>query len=79
MPSRKLPPTTIGSTDPDRSRSMPFGSTIAHGLFTLGLGPAFSYEIYELTVFGFRRNYGYNRVRFAAPLRADSRSECALC
>ena len=59
--------------DPDRARSTPFGSTIAHGLLTLSLGPRFSYEIYEVTGVAFGVNYGYGRVRFPAPLPVGSR------
>ena len=60
-------------TDPERARSTPFGSTIAHGLLTLSLGPMFSYEIYEVTGIDFGVNYGYGRVRFPAPLPVGSR------
>ena len=58
--------------DPDRARSTPFGSTIAHGLLTLSLGPRFSYEIYEVAGVDFGVNYGYGRVRFPAPLPVGS-------
>jgi acyl dehydratase len=30
--------------DPERAAQSPFGSTIAHGLYTLGLGPVLTYE-----------------------------------
>ena len=33
--------------DPERAAQSPFGSTIAHGLYTLGLGPRFTYEAYD--------------------------------
>jgi acyl dehydratase len=59
--------------DPERARSTPFGSTIAHGLLTLSLGPRFSYEIYEVAGVDFGVNYGYGRVRFPAPLPVGSR------
>ena len=51
----------------------PLGSTIAHGLLTLSLGPRFSYEVFSLEGFAFGLNYGYNRVRFPDPLPVDSR------
>ena len=54
--------------DPDRAAQSPFGSTIAHGLYTLGLGPRFTYEAYAVEGFAFGVNYGYDRVRFPAPL-----------
>src|SRR5918912_4497527 len=59
--------------DPERARSTPFGSTIAHGLLTLSLGPMFSYEIYEGAGVDFGVIYGYGRVRFPAPLPVGSR------
>lgn len=54
--------------DPERAAQTPFGGTIAHGLFTLSLGPKFSYEIMDMQGFAFGVNYGYDRVRFPAPL-----------
>ena len=59
--------------DPERAAQTPFGSTIAHGLLTLSLGPQFSYSMFSLEGFAFGLNYGYNRVRFPAPLPVDSR------
>ena len=59
--------------DPERAAQTPFGSTIAHGLLTLSLGPQFSYSMFALEGFAFGLNYGYNRVRFPAPLPVDSR------
>src|SRR5919198_187709 len=59
--------------DPERAAQTPFGSTIAHGLYTLSLGPRFTYEAYQLEGFAFGLNYGYERVRFPAPLPVDSR------
>ena len=59
--------------DPERAAQSPFGSTIAHGLYTLALGPRFTYEAYEIEGFAFGVNYGYDRVRFPAPLPVDSR------
>ena len=59
--------------DPERAKDTPFGGTIAHGLYTLSLGPQFSYALWtvEGTVFGL--NYGYEKVRFPAPLPIGSR------
>ncbi len=59
--------------DVERAKETPFGGTIAHGLFTLSLGPRFSYEIMDLQGFAFGVNYGYDRVRFPAPLPIGSR------
>jgi acyl dehydratase len=59
--------------DPARAGAGPFGSTIAHGLLTLSLGPQWSYGIFEFSGFSFAMNYGYDKVRFPAPLPAGSR------
>lgn len=59
--------------DVERAKQTPFGGTIAHGLFTLSLGPKFSYEIVDVQGFAFGVNYGYGRVRFPAPLLVGSR------
>jgi len=54
--------------DPERAADTPFGGTIAHGLYTLSLGPRFSYGLYALEGFAFALNYGYEKVRFPAPV-----------
>jgi acyl dehydratase len=59
--------------DPERAAETPFGSTIAHGLLTLSLGPRLTYEAYAIEGFAFGLNYGYDRVRFPAPLHVGSR------
>ena len=59
--------------DPERAKDTPFGGTIAHGLFTLSLGPKFSYEIVDVQGFAFGVNYGYGKVRFPAPLPVGSK------
>jgi acyl dehydratase len=59
--------------DPERAAQTPFGGTIAHGLYTLGLGPTFTEQAFSLEGFAFALNYGYDRVRFPAPLPVDSR------
>ena len=58
--------------DPERAKETPFGGTIAHGLFTLSLGPKFSYEIFTMEGFAFGVNYGYGKVRFPAPVPVNS-------
>ena len=64
--------------DPDRARSGPFGTTIAHGFLTLSLIPHFL-EI-ALRVEGLRMvvNYGLNKVRFTAPVPVGSRIRAHL-
>jgi acyl dehydratase len=59
--------------DPERAKDTPFGGTIAHGLYTLSLGPQFSYALFELKGVDFGLNYGYNKIRFPAPLPIGSR------
>ncbi|MDX1418717.1 MAG: MaoC family dehydratase [Rubricoccaceae bacterium] len=62
--------------DPERAaRESPFGSTIAHGLLTLSLMPALRAEIGGLPTEGVGRviNYGYDEVRFLAPVTVGSR------
>jgi acyl dehydratase len=60
--------------DPERAKGTPFGATIAHGLLTLSLVPAMAYEVCPY-VEGARYplNYGFNRVRFVAPVIVGSR------
>lgn len=59
--------------DPDRAAQTPFAGTIAHGLLTLALGPRLSYELYELRGYTYAVNYGYDRIRYPAPLPTGSR------
>jgi acyl dehydratase len=59
--------------DPERAKSGPFGTTIAHGFLSLSLlshliESTFSFDDRKMGV-----NYGLNRVRFTAPLPVDSR------
>jgi acyl dehydratase len=60
-------------TDPDRAAGTPLGSTIAHGLYTLALGPMFTYSLVAFEGFVMSLNYGYDKVRFPAPVPVDSR------
>ena len=59
--------------DPERAMQTPFGGTIAHGLYTLSLGPKLTYELFSVEGVAFGLNYGYDRVRFPAPLPVGSR------
>jgi acyl dehydratase len=59
--------------DVERAAGSPFGRTIAHGLFTLSLGPKLSTEILDFESFAYGVNYGYNRVRFPSPMLVGSR------
>ena len=59
--------------DPEAAAKTPFGGTIAHGLYTLSIGPALSYTLYEVKGVAFALNYGYNKVRYPAPLPVGSK------
>jgi acyl dehydratase len=60
-------------TDPQRAKHGPLGSTIAHGLYTLSLGPMFTDSLVTFEGFTIRLNYGYEKVRFPAPLPVGAR------
>ena len=51
----------------------PYGTTIAHGLLTLSLIPALSKQCFILENTRMGINYGFNKVRFVAPVPVDSR------
>ncbi|MFL6652284.1 MAG: MaoC family dehydratase [Sulfurifustaceae bacterium] len=59
--------------DRERAASSPFGGTIAHGFLTLSLIPHFMYTTVGFPPSKMSVNYGLNRVRFAAPVRAGKR------
>lgn len=59
--------------DPERAKDSPLGTTIAHGLYSLSLGPVFSYSLLSFEAFTHSLNYGYDKVRFPAPLPVGSR------
>jgi acyl dehydratase len=58
--------------DPERAARGPFGTTIAHGLYTLSLAPELLADIWPLDAFDAVVNYGFDRVRFPAPLPVGS-------
>lgn len=59
--------------DPARAARTPWEVTIAHGLYTLSLGPKFQYEIFTVTGYSFPLNYGFDKVRFLSPVKVGSR------
>jgi len=59
--------------DPERAKSGPFGTTVAHGYLTLSLLPALLEEILEVKWPRFFVNYGLNRLRFPSPVPVGSR------
>jgi acyl dehydratase len=58
--------------DQQRAERGPMGGTIAHGLYTLSLAPKLMSQIVEWGDLGTMLNYGYERVRFPAPLPVGS-------
>ncbi len=59
--------------DPERAAQTPFGGTIAHGLFTLSLGPKLMDGLFTIGGIAMAVNYGYGKVRFPAPVPVDSK------
>jgi len=59
--------------DPEKAKTGPFGSTVAHGFLTLALVPILVED--KMRVDGVRMavNYGLNKVRFPAPLPVGSK------
>ncbi len=64
--------------DKERAAKGPFGAPIAHGYFTLSLIAGLFFEMVESKGFGAVLNYGLNKVRFPAPLKAGQRYRLAL-
>jgi acyl dehydratase len=67
--------------DPERAcRESPYGTTVAHGFFTLSLCPVLAQQIYTIKGLKLVLNYGLNRVRFPGPVRvgAQVRMTCEL-
>jgi acyl dehydratase len=60
--------------DPERAAETPFGGTIAHGFLTLSLLSQMAGHV-MLTPVGLKMaaNYGFDSVRFLAPVRAGKR------
>lgn len=66
--------------DPERAKNGPFGTTIAHGQLTMSImsflpgGEGIGLPPLEGLKLGI--NYGWNKVRFPAPVPVDSRIRC---
>ncbi len=60
--------------DPERAKETPFGSTIAHGFLTLSMLSHLA-EGFVVLIDGFYMgmNYGFDKVRFIAPVKVNSR------
>jgi len=59
--------------DPERAAGGPFGATVAHGFLTLSLVPYFVNQLRRIEGVRLGVNYGLDKVRFPAPVRAGSR------
>jgi acyl dehydratase len=59
--------------DPERARTGPFGSTIAHGYLTMSLVNYFLPQIVEVRNVSMGVNYGADKLRFPAPVPVGSR------
>ncbi len=60
--------------DPERAAETPFGGTIAHGFLTLSLLSAMGVEAQpKIKGATMGINYGFDKVRFLAPVKAGSR------
>jgi acyl dehydratase len=60
--------------DAERAKAeSPFGTTIAHGNLTLATVDGFRHQLLAPTGFALAINYGWNKIRFPAPVPVDSR------
>ncbi|WP_213308436.1 MaoC family dehydratase [Paraburkholderia sacchari] len=59
--------------DPLRAREGPFGACVAHGYLTLSLANVFLPQLVQYERLRMGVNYGCNKVRFPAPVRAGQR------
>ncbi len=61
-------------TDVERAKNeSPFGGTVAHGNLTLSLIDGFRLDLIASTGFKLGVNYGWNKVRFPAPVPAGAK------
>ncbi|MGY1810965.1 MaoC family dehydratase [Blastococcus sp. SYSU D00669] len=58
--------------DPERAATGPFGGTIAHGMLTLSLVPVFVGQLVSVDA-RYGLHYGFEKVRFTAPVPVGSR------
>jgi len=60
--------------DPIAARATPFGGAIAHGFLTLSMLSAIAYDaLPRVEGLALGVNYGFDKVRFVAPVRAGAR------
>ena len=66
-------------TDPERAaRESPYGTTVAHGNLTLSMIDGMRSQLIEQRGVVMGINYGWNKVRFTAPVPAGSRIRATL-
>jgi len=60
--------------DPEKAKATPFGGTVAHGFLTMSMLSAIAYDA-QARIEGVAMgvNYGFDKVRFVAPVRGGSR------
>jgi acyl dehydratase len=60
--------------DPEKARTTPFGTTIAHGFLTLSMLSQMAYQVCPRLIGAkYGVNYGCDRLRFIAPVKSGSR------
>jgi acyl dehydratase len=60
--------------DPEAAKATPFGETVAHGFLTLSMLSAIAYDaLPRVAGLAMGVNYGFEKVRFIAPVRAGRR------
>jgi acyl dehydratase len=60
--------------DAERAKTeSPYGTTIAHGNLTLSMVDGFRDQLISSTGFALGVNYGWNKIRFPAPVPVDSK------
>jgi len=65
--------------DVERAKAeSPFGTTIGHGNLTVATVDGFRHELLKPDGFALGVNYGWNKIRFPAPVPVDSRIRARL-
>jgi acyl dehydratase len=65
--------------DVERAKTeSPFGTTVAHGNLTLSMIDGFRPELFASTGFRMGVNYGWNKIRFPAPVPSGSRIRASI-
>ena len=60
--------------DPEAAKATPFGATIAHGFLTVSMLSAMAYDaLPKVSGVAMGVNYGFEKLRFVAPVRAGRR------